>query len=380
MGVKNFNIIFENPVKTYYPAEIVRGHISLTLDWPKKCRGLKIKGKGEAKTSWNTSAGKGQTRYTGHEEYFSIKQYLTGGESDEVELARGIHSFPFEFILPSRLPSSFESKLGYIRYTLKAIIDLPWKFDIETKSPFTVISKYDLNTDSNASRPIVESRTHNFGCFSTTPPLTATLSMPVGGYVPGQIIPINISINNQSGVTIYHVRLKLIKKVVFKVTKPRSQKRKKKTTIKEIHEGKIENNNVSFDEFIEVPSLPSSNLNQCGIIDVQYAVELKLYIDKLCSRNLKFTTQVLIGTVPLNNCPFFTSVLSSVTQSSILPSSSAPPNYSSVINFELPPPTYEESIFAAENLQDDDDSQHVIGINDHFAPRYPVYKFPSHRP
>ncbi|XP_043478851.1 arrestin domain-containing protein 17-like [Leptopilina heterotoma] len=378
MGVKNFKIIFENPVKTYFPNDIVKGHVFLTLDGPKKCRGLRIKGTGEAKTSWSTSAGKGQTRYTGHEEYFSKRQYLIGGEYDDIELPHGESFFPFEFTLPSRLPSSFESKLGYIRYTIKATIDLPWKFDIETKSAFTVISKYDLNTDSNASSPVVESRTRNFGCFSSSPPLTATLSMPVKGYVPGQVIPININIKNLSRVTIYHVRLKLIKKVTFKVTKPRTQKRKKYMTIKDIHEGKIETNNVSFDEFIEVPSLPPSTLNECGLIDVQYAIELKLYIDQLCTPNLKFTSPVLIGTVPLNNCLFFTSVLSSLTQSSTAPSTpSAPPDYSTVINFELPPPTYQESIFAAENLQDDDDSQHVMGINDHFAPRYPVYKFPS---
>lgn len=39
MGVKDFKIIFENPVKTYYPGAIVRGYIYLTLLSLKKCRG-----------------------------------------------------------------------------------------------------------------------------------------------------------------------------------------------------------------------------------------------------------------------------------------------------------------------------------------------------
>lgn len=379
MGVKDFKIIFENPVKTYYPGAIVRGYIYLTLLSLKKCRGIKIKVKGEAKTSWNRTEGKGQTRYTGHEEYLARKQYLLGGRDDEVELSAGNHIFHFEFNLPSSLPSSFESKLGYIRYTLKATIDLPWQIDIETKSAFTVISTYNLNADPNASASAVETRTHSFGCFSPTPPLTATLSMPVRGYVPGQVIPINININNLADVTIYHVRLKLIKKVTFKATKPRKQIRKKDTTVKEIHEGRIEDINISFDEFIEVPPLPPSNLNQCGIIDVQYVLELKIYVDKFCARNLKFTTPVLIGTVPLNNGHFFTSALSSEAPSSSVPTPSAPPDYSTVIKFELPPPTYEESLFVTENLKDDDDSGHVMGINDRFAPRYPVYKFPLPR-
>ena len=63
----------------------------------------------------------------------------------------GEHVFPFEFALPSNLPSSYESHLGSVRYTIKGIIDRPWKFDHEVKSAFTVVSMYDLNTDPRAS-------------------------------------------------------------------------------------------------------------------------------------------------------------------------------------------------------------------------------------
>lgn len=66
-------------------------------------------------------------------------------KGDTTEISPGRHVFPFQFQLPSGLPSSFESFDGYVRYTVKSTIDRPWKFDHNTKRPFTIISILDLN-------------------------------------------------------------------------------------------------------------------------------------------------------------------------------------------------------------------------------------------
>ena len=68
-----------------------------------------------------------------------------------VVLLPGKYVYPFEFTLPPNIPSSFESDLGYIRYTIKGTIDRPCKFDHETKTAFTVVTPYDLNSDPRAS-------------------------------------------------------------------------------------------------------------------------------------------------------------------------------------------------------------------------------------
>lgn len=54
-------------------------------------------------------------------------------------------------MLPPNLPSSFESDFGRVRYTAKASLDRPWKFDQETKVAFTVVSHLDLNQQPNAA-------------------------------------------------------------------------------------------------------------------------------------------------------------------------------------------------------------------------------------
>lgn len=70
--------------------------------------------------------------------------------ADEMVLPEGEHCFPFSTVLPPKLPSSFEGEFGHIRYTVKVVVDRPWKFDHEIKSAFTVISPVDLNTHETA--------------------------------------------------------------------------------------------------------------------------------------------------------------------------------------------------------------------------------------
>jgi len=69
---------------------------------------------------------------------------------DQMVLSEGEHCFPFSTVLPTKLPSSFEGEFGHIRYTVKTVIDRPWKFDHEIKSAFTVISTVDLNNHATA--------------------------------------------------------------------------------------------------------------------------------------------------------------------------------------------------------------------------------------
>ena len=82
-----------------------------------------------------------------HVKYYlcNVTYYAVAGITEV--LAAGEHSFPFSMMLPYHLPSSFEGQYGYVRYTVKATLDRPWKFDHEAKAAFTVLSHLDLNLD-----------------------------------------------------------------------------------------------------------------------------------------------------------------------------------------------------------------------------------------
>lgn len=79
---------------------------------------------------------------------------------NEIEIQAGEHKFPFTCTLPENLPSSFESDFGHVRYTVKAILDRPWKFDQEVKAAFTIVLPFDLNQEPRTSVGLVIGRKH----------------------------------------------------------------------------------------------------------------------------------------------------------------------------------------------------------------------------
>ena len=71
--------------------------------------------------------------------------------SAEMQISAGDYEYPFQFQLPVSLPSSFVGEYGRIAYSIKGVIDRPWRFDHETVAFFTVVGVYDLNLDPYAA-------------------------------------------------------------------------------------------------------------------------------------------------------------------------------------------------------------------------------------
>ena len=68
------------------------------------------------------------------------------GKTDDIVLPPGSYKYPFSFALPPGIPTSYEAKIGRVRYFIQATIDRPWAFDDNTRTPFTVANLLDLNT------------------------------------------------------------------------------------------------------------------------------------------------------------------------------------------------------------------------------------------
>lgn len=81
------------------------------------------------------------------------------------------------------LPTSFEAKYGYIRYTAKVALERPWKFDLTYRVGFTVLKQQDLNYENPALRiptKIEEVKTYCCG-ICTMAPLYIAASTPMTG-------------------------------------------------------------------------------------------------------------------------------------------------------------------------------------------------------
>jgi hypothetical protein len=49
------------------------------------------------------------------------------------------------------------------------------------------------------------------------------------------------------------------------------------------------------------------------------------------------------------------------------------------LNYFLAPPSYEECMFGASNINDSEDNEHIFGTTGYF-PRYPTYTLPTTLP
>jgi len=66
---------------------------------------------------------------------------------ETVVLAAGNHGFQFDYTLPRDLPSSYQGRWGQVKFTVKATLKRPCRFDIERETEMNVIAYLDLNDD-----------------------------------------------------------------------------------------------------------------------------------------------------------------------------------------------------------------------------------------
>ena len=79
---------------------------------------------------------------------FLILIFSGGGKDDDdkEEHDAGLHEYDFEFEIPKDLPNSYEQKhVGYIRYSVKIIVNKPWKKDLKLKKMFVINTLIDAN-------------------------------------------------------------------------------------------------------------------------------------------------------------------------------------------------------------------------------------------
>lgn len=410
MGLKDCQIELDNPWNTYYAGQTVNGKVTFTFDSPKKIRGIVIKFSGEAETKWSQTETKtdqegkqyeSTTNLTGQEEYFQIQYYLLGGKnSKEIDLEAGTHSYPFTCALPPTLPSSFEGEWGFVRYTVKVTLDRPWKFDQDIKMAFTVISPVDLNANPRVKDPFKLELEKTFCCFCcASGPLSIIVHIPVTGFVSGQTIPLTIECDNASNVGVESVKLVLRKLLAFHVHTPRRETKKKKEIVSEVSVGPVEaGNSQTWNQSIQIPPLPPSNLVNCGIIDVDYDIKVEAVVSGPHA-NLDGNIPIVLGTVPLSTFqppPPYTDSPPEVDPS-MAPtqpvSPASPPNGAGgalgwniadggeSLYPNIPPPTFAEATFKAPNISNKNDSEFTrfVGPSE-YAPRYPTYAFTPSAP
>lgn len=239
---------------------------------------------------------------TGHEEYLNNKFYLAGSESTEITIPSGVTTYPFRFMLPHHIPSSFIGKYGNIRYRVKLVLDKAWAIDETEEMDFTVITPLDLNADYQLTQPQNVEFHKTFCCFCcASGPLYLIIKIPVSGYIPGQTIPILAECDNASNVDVTSVSITLRRKEYFMTRTPKSESRTETKDVVEVQLGGCPaDGSQNWSTKIDVPIQPPSNLSNCGIINVTYDLHICAVVSGPHT-NLTKNIDVTIGTIPLTS-------------------------------------------------------------------------------
>lgn len=389
MGLKECEIIFDNPYNTYYVGQTVNGRVEITLDSPKKIRGILIKFKGQANVQWIIEESKtnneGKTEnerieLAGDEEYFKIQYYCLGGkDGDAIELPSGKHIYPFTCVLPPTLPSSFEGQYGYVRYTVKVILDRPWKFDQETKVAFTVLSPYDLNMNPGLKDSVRITLEKFFCCcWCKSGPLTCVVSIPKSGYVPGETLPIVAEVDNISNIEVLNVNFQFQKVVSYYSQYPRRETKKDVLVLERIQVGPVPaRDSKTWNQPMVLPPLPPSNLMNCSLIDLDYELLIDVKVSGFHT-NLTSKIPITIGTVPIMAIPTAPpSSDSTAINMNPQDNTNTELGWVGAQNGSLYPSIPSRSKFGTQSIFDKDDNQYTrLGNNmQQYTPMYPIYNF-----
>ncbi|XP_023246509.1 arrestin domain-containing protein 17-like [Copidosoma floridanum] len=304
-GLERIDVVLDNANGVFVAGKTVTGCVRLRLRAPIDALGICVRCKGEARVRFTDRSAGIRRKFAAEEGYLHLEPYIFGdGESSSRVEVTGSCDYSFSLELPDKVPCSFEGLYGRIRYSIRASLVVARDVVFHSQVlPFSLVSTVDLNRDSLAPLPISESQTKRF--IGQREPLWMELSLPVRGFVPGQTVPLLISLKNESNVRVAKIRI-VLKKVATYHVKEVSKSRRHKEIVVEI-ELPVEGREQTIREYLDMPSVPPSGANYCGIIDVRYALKVEACVDlgewyyRMLQKNPKIRTEIVIGTVPLDN-------------------------------------------------------------------------------
>ncbi|KAK3882590.1 hypothetical protein Pcinc_013037 [Petrolisthes cinctipes] len=293
MGFETFTVALEPHKPVYFPGQVLRGVVRTYDSRALVCLNIIVYVKGKARVEWKERRSTHSQTYSADEKYFKFKCKVWVGAENNNEVPPGHHSFTFSVVLPQHLPSSFESSVGVVRYEIKAEADLPNHPTQSALTCFSVNGIYDLNND-----PLSRNQMYGKDSFSTGQgPIHLVMGAERTGYAPGETIVLNGEVVNHSRYTVKYSEAKIVQKITYiTINKIRSDTR----TVQRVYRSQITPG--GRDEWVHVPfpvpPVPSSHLQHCHIIKIDYHFVL---VGKVDSRRVaKLEIPIIIGSIPLH--------------------------------------------------------------------------------
>ncbi|XP_031711427.1 arrestin domain-containing protein 1b [Anarrhichthys ocellatus] len=287
--LQEFDITFANNKVVYGPGESIGGTVKIRTVHSLQYKAIKVNCHG----SCGISNKMNDASWTLEEQYFNS----TLSVADKGTLGAGEHSFPFQFLIPVAVPTSFEGPFGKIIYRVRAAIDTPrFSKDYKAQRPFYLLNLLNLNEVPAIEHPSYAVTTKKFSYLLVkTGTLMLKARSDLRGYIPGQVIKLATEIHNKSGKDTGCVLASLIQKVTYKTKRPVFDLR----TIAEVEGAGVKaGKHAEWREQIIVPPLPQSALARCSLIDIDYFIQVSLK-----SPDAVVTLPIYIGNIAVNLSP-----------------------------------------------------------------------------
>ncbi|XP_068928794.1 arrestin domain-containing protein 1 isoform X3 [Petaurus breviceps papuanus] len=219
-------------------------------------------------------------------------------------LSPGEHAFPFQFLLPTTAPTSFEGPFGKIVHQLRAVIDTPrFSKDHKCSRIFYILSPLNLNSLPDIEvwpweQPNEATTTKKFSYkLVKSGSVILTASTDLRGYVVGQVVQLRADIENQSGKDTGPVVASLLQKVSYKAKRWIYDLR----TIAEVEGSGVKAwKRAEWREQILVPALPQSVLPGCSLIHIDYFIQVSLKAPEATVNLPLFIGNIAVNCPPLS--------------------------------------------------------------------------------
>ncbi|XP_055679291.1 arrestin domain-containing protein 17-like isoform X1 [Lutzomyia longipalpis] len=296
-------IKFTNTNDVVYAGERLMGELELTLDKPRKYKGIYVVINGYSETEWRDKektevdgeTKKKREHYKGRLDYFNEIHYLLA-QSDgiPVELSSGRHKFNFAYTLPAVLPPSWTGEFGHVTYRVKAVLDRPWRPDETHKKNFIVMTRYMITQQHFYPQKLHE--VEQLWCLPFhTMPFTVEAEVAKTGFCLNEGVPVIVRIQNESNSTIHEIKFQLRQIISFFSVTPRRQKKESINKMVDIRCKVMDSRKIGlFQRTLVLPQLPVTFESTSDLLGISYEVRIEVKVGGL-NKNPVVRIPIIIG-------------------------------------------------------------------------------------
>eukprot|EP00111_Clytia_hemisphaerica_P017386 TCONS_00051433-protein len=295
--ITHFAVRFERKCRSFFTGECIEGFIDVDVNTSRILEDIALLFRGETLACWqdNEEAGQQNTMRV-HRSHWKDEMIISD-LSHGTESGNGIISFPFKMYLPDgKLPSSFESKFGAVRYWLKVSLS---PGTVNCQYPFTVLEK--INVNDKKYQKSVSSFTEKMICWMCFRygGISLTANIDRSAYCPGEAIAVNCRAHNKANKEMGGLKARLVQTIQYK-SEDNNKIKEVEVILKAIGGNRIQRNHTKVwdNQLLWVPSIPPTNKDgdPNDIIKVLYHVQISMEIPNDADLTLKLP--VTIGTIP----------------------------------------------------------------------------------